>query len=215
MRQDKGLLNRAPAGLDLAVMSMIILASQSKARRALLTRAGVSFTALSPDYDEDAAKRQNPGLDGTALASLLATGKALAVSQQQPDAAVIGADQTLSCDGRLYDKPGSRSAARQQLLELRGRTHVLASAAALVRNGSLLWSTVEEARITFRSFSEAALDSYLDEAGEDILFSVGAYHYEGIGLRLMERVEGSDHVILGLPVLPLLACLRAKGFIAP
>lgn len=193
---------------------MIILASQSKARRALLARAGVDFITLSPEFDEDAAKRNFNTADGRRLAMHLAEGKALSLSTTHPDALVIGADQTLSCAGRSYDKPGSRAAARAQLQELRGKTHVLCSAVSCARAGSVLWSHAEEAHLTFRRFSDEALDNYLDEAGQDILFSVGAYHYEGIGLRLMEKVEGSDHVILGLPILPLLAFLRAKGFIA-
>lgn len=196
-------------------MSMIILASRSKARSDLLARAGVTFTAISPAYDEDAAKQRFGDGDGTALARHLAEGKARSLSVHHPEAVVIGADQTLSCEGRLYDKPGHRAAARDHLMALRGKTHVLASAVACIRGGDLLWSMVEEARITLRPFPDDALESYLDEAGPDILFSVGAYHYEGIGLRLMERVEGSDHAILGLPVLPLVAFLRAKGFIAP
>lgn len=195
-------------------MSMIILASRSKARHDLLARAGVSFTATSPDFDEDAARQALPHADAPTLAARLAEGKALSVSARHPEALVIGADQTLSCDGHLHHQPGNRAAARTQLLALRGKTHVLSSAVCCIRGGHLLWSTVEEARITFRMFSDNALESYLDEAGADIFFSVGAYHYEGIGLRLMERAEGSDHVILGLPVLPLLAFLRTRGFIA-
>jgi septum formation protein len=190
---------------------MIILASQSPARAALLRRAGIAFETRNPDFDEDEAKEQFTATDAKTLALFLARGKAASVSRLFTAACVIGADQTLRCQNTLYDKPGNMQAARAQLLSLRGKTHVLTSAVCCYRSGLCTWSHCEEAFITFRDFSDAALDTYLHEAGDGITSSVGAYHYEGAGVRLMANVRGSDHVILGLPLLPLLAYLRSEG----
>lgn len=126
---------------------------------------------------------------------------------------VVGADQTLSCDGMLLNKPGSLERAREQLWSLRGKTHVLSSAVSCATGGETTWSYAEDAHVTFRMFSEAALENYLLVAGSDIIWSVGAYHYEGAGIRLMEKVSGSDHAILGLPVLPLLSYLRQRSIL--
>jgi len=186
---------------------MIILASQSQARRDLLHRAGVDFKVVPSDFDEDAAKRDYQGAE---LAVFLSQGKAMDVSRRHPEAIVIGADQTLFCEGRFFDKPGTAGRAREQLLALRGKSHTLTSAASCASKGAIVWTHSETAVITFRDFSDETLEHYLRDSGEAILHSVGAYHYEGAGIRLMEKVEGSDHTILGLPVLPLLAYLRSR-----
>ena len=96
---------------------------------------------------------------------------------------------------------------------LRGRTHELNSALALVRDGAVLFDCVDSARLTMRDISDRFLDDYLDMAGDAALASVGAYQLEGIGVHLFERVDGDYFTILGLPLLPLLAYLRQNEFI--
>ena len=97
---------------------------------------------------------------------------------------------------------------------LRGRTHALHSALALVRDGAVLFECVDTARLTMRDFSDAFSSDYLDMMGDAALASVGGYQLEGIGIHLFERVDGDYFTILGLPLLPLLAFLRQSGFIA-
>jgi septum formation protein len=99
------------------------------------------------------------------------------------------------------------------LRALRGRTHELHSALTLVRDGEVLFSCVETARLTMRDFSDRFLDEYLDMAGNAAMSSVGAYQLEGIGIHLFEKVEGDYFTILGLPLLPLLTFFRANGFV--
>lgn len=194
---------------------MIILASRSTARRAMLERAGVKFVTKPSPYDEEQAKRNAPDTTHPAqIAQHLACGKAEALSALYPKSMVIGADQTLTCNGTLYGKPANRDEARSQLRSLRAKTHLLSSAVCCAQAGMTLWQHVEAAEITFRDFSNAYLEDYLDAAGDSILGSVGAYHYEGAGIGLMESVKGSDHVILGMPLLPLLTFLRSRGMIA-
>jgi septum formation protein len=126
---------------------------------------------------------------------------------------VIGADQILDIGGRWFDKPESRADARRQLLELRGKTHELVSASVVALNGSRIWADHDIAYLTMRDFSDAFLDDYLERTGDAVLGSVGAYHYEGLGAQLFDRVTGDYYTILGLPLLRLLEFLRGHGVV--
>lgn len=188
---------------------MLILASASPSRRQLLANAGFDFTVEVSGVDEDEVKRSLSAERAAPrdIAETLAELKAQRVSQRHPAAMVIGSDSTLSCDGRLFDKPPTLAAARRQLLELRDRTHDLCSAVVVARGGTRLWHHNESARLTMHAFTERFLDAYLRRAGNGILGSVGAYHLEGIGAHLFSRIEGDYFTILGLPLLPLIGFL--------
>jgi septum formation protein len=190
--------------------SPLILASQSRARQALLTNAGIGFEAVTAEIDERAVQ-QASGLSAPGeIASLLAREKALSVSARQPGKFVIGADQTLALGDRLFSKPAGRAQAAEQLRTLAGRSHELHSAVAVVRDGKILFEAVAIAGMTMRRLGEAEIDVYLDQAGEAVISSVGAYQLEGLGVHLFERIEGDHFTILGLPLLPLLAFLRSE-----
>jgi septum formation protein len=196
-------------------MSAIVLASGSATRQRLLRAAGVPFEVDVAQIDEAAViesltAEKAPARD---VADLLAELKALKVSDRHPQAFVIGADQVLSLGTSLFQKPDTRAGAREQLLRLRGRRHVLSSAVSVAREGSIIWRTVAEARLTMRDFSDAFLDAYLADAGEEILGSVGAYHVEGMGIQLFSRIEGDTFTILGLPLVELLDFLRLHGML--
>lgn len=189
---------------------MLILASQSATRKALLAGAGLRFGTRPAQIDERAleAEALGKGADAGGVAGALAVAKARAVSVENPGAWVIGADQTLACDGMLYHKPASRAEAAAQLARLAGRSHSLCAGVALARDGELRWSHVEHAELTMRATDMAEREAVLDLEGEAALASVGAYRLEGPSIRLFERVEGDYFTILGLPLLPLLAALR-------
>ena len=188
----------------------LILASQSRARHALLANAGIGFEAVTAEIDERAVQ-QASGLSAPgAIASLLAREKALSVSARQPGKFVIGADQTLALGERLFSKPAGRAQAAEQLRALAGRSHELHSAGAVARDGKILFEAVAVAGMTMRRLGEAEIDVYLDEAGGAVTSSVGAYQLEGLGVHLFERIEGDHFTILGLPLLPLLAFLRSQ-----
>lgn len=193
------------------IVAMLILASQSKTRKILLQQAGVSFISHPASIDERALEASvlAAGGDGRDVAQRLAESKAAAVAASHPGAIVIGADQTLSLGTELLHKPGDRAQAAAQLDHLRGKTHRLNAGVALVRDGILLWSGVETAELTLRDFSPAERDDVLDREGDAILSSVGGYRLEGPSIRLFETVTGDYFTILGLPLLPLLAALRA------
>lgn len=191
----------------------LILASQSSARRAMLTAAGVPHQAMAAAIDEDAAKDslRADGLDARGLADALAELKALRLSQRNPQALVLGCDQTLAlADGSMLDKPADRDQAREQLRGLRGSTHRLISAAVICEAGLAVWRHVDVARLTMRDFSDAFLESYLDAEWPEIGHCVGAYRLEAMGAQLFARIEGDHFTILGLPLIPLLDFLRAR-----
>jgi len=196
----------------------LILASGSPYRRKMLEAAGLSFHVVPADVDEAALKRglaaQSPKPISAAVADALARAKAQSVSARHPDATVIGADQILALGDDLLDKPGDLAAARVQLERLRGKTHRLISAVVVAEAGKVLWTHVDEAVLTMRPFSREFLDRYLAEADPGLCQIVGAYEIEGPGIQLFERVEGDHFTILGLPLLPLLAHLRAIGALA-
>lgn len=189
----------------------LVLASTSIARRALLSGVGLEHEALAPGVDETAEKVRLGEIAGDALAAALADLKALAGARLRPGALVIGADQTLACDGALFDKPEDLIAARDHLRRLRGRTHALHSALAVVRDDRVIWRHRGEARLTMRDFSDAFLDHYVALCGASLTSSVGAYRLEGPGAQLFERIDGDYFGILGLPLLPLLDFLRGAG----
>jgi septum formation protein len=192
----------------------LILASQSRARQALLTNASIDFQAVPAELDERALQQTSGLSDPGEIAMLLARAKALAVSSRQPGGFVVGADQTLAQGLRLFSKPDGRAQATEQLSALAGRAHELHSAVAVARDGEILFAEVAVARMTMRPLGEADIEAYLDEAGEAVTTSVGAYQLEGLGIHLFERIEGDHFTILGLPLLPLLAFLRSKRLLA-
>jgi septum formation protein len=191
----------------------LVLASGSRTRAAMLEQAGVTAILDKPLVDEDEVKAAGraEGVSADIVAEALAELKAQRITRRHPGALVVGADQMLECEGRWFDKPADRAAARAQLLDLRGKTHRLVSCAVVVRNGERMWHQIDSARLTMRNFSEAFLDDYLDRVGDDVLHSVGAYQLEGLGAQLFHRVEGDFFTILGLPLLPLLGFLRVHG----
>ena len=195
----------------------IVLASTSRARRELLAAAGVAFTVQAADVDEPAVRAKLLGkgarVDPRHVAELLAAAKAENVGRKRPDSLVIGADQVLALGDELLSKAPTLEAARTTLRKLRGRTHELHSAVAFAEKGKVTWKYVATAQLTMRDFSDAFLDDYLLRAGDRIGQSVGAYELEGLGVQLFERIEGDYFTVLGLPLMPVLAELRARGIL--
>ncbi len=163
----------------------VILASTSSARRALLTAAGVPFTAQAPGVDEEAAKASlaAEGLTPRDMADALAELKALRVSNQR-------------------------------LLDLRGRSHKLHSAVVVASDGQPIWREIVTTKLTMRPFSEAFLDAYIENAGEALTGAAGAYYLEGLGAQLFDKIEGDYFAILGLPLTGLLDLLRRYGVLS-
>jgi septum formation protein len=194
----------------------LLLASTSGTRCALLESAGIPVETEAPGVDERAieASAEGEGLDPSGLAARLAAEKALAVSRRRPGRLVLGADQVLDLGGRVLHKAPDRASAVEKLLGLAGRSHVLRSAVALAEDGALVDTFLESAVLTMRTLDRSAIDLYLDLAGSDVLGSVGTYQIESLGVHLFDDIRGDHATILGLPLIPLLARLRARGLLA-
>lgn len=193
----------------------LILASQSPFRRMLMENAGLTFQTQAAEIDERAVEAALAAHNPTpqAIAEALAIEKARDVARRSPGSLVIGSDQTLSLDGRVFHKPADMAEAKSHLMAMSAKTHSLNCGIALVRDGETLWSAVSVATLTMRPLSAAFIDRHLARVGTRVLASVGAYQLEGEGVQLFERIEGDYFTILGLPLLPLLAKLRDLGAI--
>jgi len=189
----------------------LVLASQSAARAAAMTAAGLRFVARPARVDEAAVKAacRAERLDAADTALTLAGLKADRI--RDPEALVIGADQILVCEGQWFDKPADLAEARAHLQALRGREHRLVTAVVCCRGGAEVWRHVAEPKLRMRAFSDGFLAAYLDAEGEAILSCVGAYRLEGLGVQLFDAVAGEQSAILGLPMLALLGFLRQHG----
>lgn len=194
---------------------MLILASESASRRAMLEAAGVSFEAVPARIDEAAITDGLRGAPVRDVADRLAELKAVKVSLSRRGVYVLGSDSMLELErGVWLEKPGSPDGLRAQLRQLRGRSHRLVSAAVVARDGQPLWRHVEVATLSVRDFSEDWLDSYVSACGDAVLSSVGGYHVEGLGAQLFTRIEGDQFVVRGLPLLAVLGWLREAGELA-
>ncbi len=192
---------------------MLILASSSHTRRNLLSNAGIVFEALAPAMDEAKLQDDLKEHSSISMAQHLADAKAISISLQHPNSFVIGADQTLICHSIAYHKPINRNEAKQQLQALRSKTHQLHSALSCAFNGTIIWQFHDQAELTMRSFSEEFLENYLDQTGDDILGSVGAYKIEGLGIQLFEEIKGDYYTILGFPLPALMKFLRTRDLL--
>lgn len=196
---------------------MLILASRSKARRAMLESAGVVVDCLAPNVDEGALKAglRADGVTARNLADALAEAKAVRLSRRigaAGSALVLGADQILALeDGSMLDKPESRDDAKAHLRLLSGKRHKLFSAAVIADQGSPVWRHVDIATLTVRSLSDAFIDHYVNAEWDNIRHCVGCYEIEGRGAQLFSDIKGSQFTIMGLPLLHLLDYLRVRG----
>lgn len=196
--------------------SVLVLASASPVRSWLLKNAGLIFEIDAAEIDESEIKKDCHAAAMTAedVATTIAEAKALAVSRRRPDAWVIGADQVLVFEGTIFDKPMDVEEAVSHLRRFRGRSHDLVSAVCVAFGSRSRWLYSEAVTLHVRDFSNAFLDTYIADAGEGILASVGAYRLEGLGAQLFSRIEGDYFAVLGLPLLPLLNFLRDREVIA-
>ncbi len=192
----------------------LVLASRSAVRRSMIEATGIPLEIAPADIDERAVERRAGAGTAADAASLLAREKSRAGCAGLKGRLVVGADQTLALGRKRFTKPVDRDAAREQLLSLAGRTHELHSAVAVARDGRVLFSQVDTAKLTMRALSEEFIDRYLDAAGESVMASVGGYQLEGLGSHLFERIEGDYFTILGLPLFALLGYLRRDGCLA-
>jgi septum formation protein len=194
----------------------LVLASRSESRRALLSAAGLDAESIAPEVDERALEDRYLAEGGAIedVAIELARAKALAVSTKRPDAYCIGADQTLTLEGRIFHKSRDLVEGRQTLAALSGRMHRLTTAFCVARAGQALVVHRDHANLRMRALDPSEISRYLERAGPSVLASVGVYQGEGLGVHLFEHIEGDHSVVLGLPMLGLLAWMRRENLIS-
>ena len=197
-------LNPAPA-------TSLILASQSASRRAMLTDAGVAFTALPARLDERQLEADLGDAAAPVVARALAAAKARAVSHSHPAALVLGSDSLVVVEGRRFDKPASREDAAEHLRFFSGKVMELHSAAALARDGEVIWQHADRADLHVRPLTETFIAAYLDAEWPAVAGCVGVFRIEARGVHLFDHIAGNHFTVLGMPLLPVLGALRAFG----
>ncbi|PHZ84247.1 septum formation protein Maf [Paremcibacter congregatus] len=189
----------------------LVLASASRSRRQMLEKAGIECITQAADIDEGAVKirLQASGAGPEEISEALAVEKARVVAQDHPGKVILGGDQILVCEGRLFDKPVNREEAATHLAFFRGKQHYLYTSYALLRGDQVLTCETVRPRLVMRDFSADFLEDYLDRSGDKILSSVGGYLLEDLGSQLFSEIEGDYYAILGLPLLQVMRDLRA------
>jgi len=191
--------------------SGIMLASTSASRKAMLSAAGIAFEAVGANVDERALEAEMGGADAVEVAQALAAAKAAEVSARHPTALVLGSDSLVEIAGRRFDKPTSRENAAEHLRAFSGQVMTLHSAAALARNGQILWVGSDFARLQVRELSEGFIAAYLDAEWPAVSYCVGVFRIEGPGVQLFDGIVGDQFTVLGMPLLQVLDALREEG----
>ncbi|WP_100260092.1 Maf family protein [Qipengyuania seohaensis] len=186
----------------------IVLASNSASRKAMLDAAGVSYVASPGEVDERALEAEMEGADPAEIAQALAAAKAASVSS---DKLVLGSDSLVEVDGRRFDKPTSRDQAAEHLRFFSGKVMTLHSAAALARDGRIVWMGSDFARLRVRELSEEFIEAYLQAEWPEVSYCVGVFRIEGPGVQLFESIMGDQFTVLGMPLLQVLGALRDEG----
>ena len=189
----------------------IILASNSASRKAMLEAAGVAFEARAGGVDERALEAEMEDEEPAEIAQALAAAKATAV---QASGLVLGSDSLVEVEGRRFDKPATREQAAEHLRFYSGKVMTLHSAAALARDGRIVWMGSDFARLKVRQLSEDFIEAYLDAEWPEVSYCVGVFRIEGPGVQLFESIMGDQFTVLGMPLLQVLDALREEGVLA-
>ena len=190
--------------------SPLILASGSAARRTMLENAGLAFDVMPADIDEDSIFKNmdGQGAQPEGIAAKLADEKALAISKANPQSYIIGSDQILELNGKIFQKASNENDAREKLKSLRGKAHQLISSVSVAQNNDIIWRAHDTAKLTMHDFSDEFLEDYITTAGNDLTSCVGAYAFEKHGSWLFESIDANYFTILGMPLLLLLDFLK-------
>ena len=190
---------------------ILILASASASRKAMLEAAGVAFEVRPANVDEPAIRRELVAVPPAQVAMILAEAKALAGSAAAPGRLVLGSDSLVEVCGRIFGKPRNRDEAAEHLRMFSGQPMRLHSAAVLMNDCSCVWRHGDMAVLQVRALTDDFIESYLAAEWPEVGYCAGVFRIEGRGVQLFERVEGSHFTVLGMPLLPLLAALRDQG----
>ena len=192
----------------------VTLATASETRIKMFADAGYNLKAAPASIDEIAIKASllAEGAKPIDVVDALAEMKAQRIAAKTPGL-IIGADQVLVCEDKIYDKATDMKAAKEKLISLQGKSHTLLSAAVIYEDQKPVWRKIGRAQLFMRPISEIEIDHYLQQEGEAILSSVGCYFLEGRGVNLFSRIQGDYFTVLGFPLLDVLGYLRDRSII--
>ena len=184
------------------VSDVLVLASTSPQRRTILQQLQIPFDVVSPVYEEHDPHDADP----VQLVRDHAEGKARSVHTE--GAVTLGVDTTVHLGGRVFGKPGDRDEAREMLGALAGRTHDVLSGVCLIGPD---FTVVDHAvtRVTFRHLEDAEIEVILDR--EEWLGRAGGYAIQGLGARLVTRIDGDYLNVVGLPGALLIELLVSRA----
>ncbi|NLY94928.1 MAG: septum formation protein Maf [Myxococcales bacterium] len=185
---------------------MLVLASSSPRRRALLEQVGIPHVVHPAEIDESRLEGATP----REHAERLAREKARVVSERM-EGFVLGADTVVVVEGELLEKPADDRDAERMIGRLAGRVHEVFTAVALAKSGEILESQVHVAKVRFRPLDPDTVRRYVATGeGRD---KAGAYGVQGVGAGLVESIEGDYGTVVGLPLAPVILLLERHGAI--
>ena len=191
----------------------IHLASKSETRGKLLKNAKISFSRIDHGVDEDEVKISLQNQSPTKIAVKLSELKATQPNPENKEDLVIGSDQVLDLEGKLFNKARDLDEAKSQLIELSGKKHNLITSTVIAQNKNIIWRHLDKSTLVMRTLTTNEIDNYLNEVDKSILNLVGVYAIEQEGIKLFEKIDGDFFSIQGLSVTPLINFLRQYDLI--
>ncbi len=188
----------------------LILASKSARRRYLLKQAGINFSVIPSDFDENSVPVSSP----ESYVRILAESKSKYISDQYPESWVIGADTVVVINGKILGKPSSRNDARLMLKDLSGQTHeVITGYCICCKARGKFFSESIKTKVLFKDLSEDEIEWYIHT--KEPFDKAGGYAIQGLGTFLVKSINGSYTNVVGLPVCEVIEFLikeRIIGF---
>ncbi len=191
----------------------IHLASKSETRGKLLKNAKISFSRIDHGVDEDEVKISLQDQSPIEIAIKLSELKATQPNPENKEDLVIGSDQVLDLEGKLFNKARDLDEAKSQLIKLSGKKHSLITSTVIAQNKNIIWRHLDKSTLVMRSLTTKEIDNYLNEVDKSILNLVGVYAIEQEGIKLFEKIDGDFFSIQGLSVTPLINFLRQHNLI--
>ena len=191
----------------------IHLASKSETRGKLLKNAKISFSRIDHGVDEDEVKISLQNQSPTEIAVKLSELKATQPNPENKEDLVIGSDQVLDLEGKLFNKARALDEAKSQLIKLSGKKHNLITSTVIAQNKNIIWRHLDKSTLVMRTLTTNEIDNYLNEADKSILNLVGVYAIEQEGIKLIEQIDGDFFSIQGLSITPLINFLRQHSLI--
>ncbi len=185
-----------------------ILASSSASRQQILKKAGFIFKKVNPRCNEEEIKKEikKRSTKPSFVAKQLSFEKAKSLSKTKKYFYnyVIGCDTLVFLNKTIFDKAKNMREAKQKIKKLSGKKHKIVSALTICNEGKKIWQCSETSEVSIRKLTNNQINEYLKLTGKKILNSVGCYQIEGLGPKIIEKINGDFFNVMGLPLFKLL-----------